>query len=93
MRNIAFFRPSGKCNCVLHAPFVSLRTIVRMDMTEKLSTWGATHAAARDAERAAQRQGGSTAERLRAEARALRERADRLHSEILRPQAEGARHG
>lgn len=56
-----------------------------MDLMEKLSTWGATHAAARDAERAAARKDGADAQRLRHEARALRERADRLHSEILRP--------
>lgn len=55
-----------------------------MDLMEKLSSWGAAHAAARDAERAAARQGGTSAEHLKREARSLREHADRLHSEILR---------
>lgn len=61
---------------------------------DQLSHWGAVHAAAKDAERNAARQDGPTAERLKAEARLLRERADRLHSEIVRPRAaEGPRNG
>ena len=55
-----------------------------MNMLEALSTWGATHAAAREAERAASHHAGPTAEDLRNKARKLRERADHLHSEILR---------
>jgi hypothetical protein len=58
-----------------------------MNLLEKLSNWGAARAAARDAERIAERHGGETAEHLRKEARTLRERADRLHSEILRHDA------
>jgi len=50
-----------------------------MKLTEKLSLWGATHAAARDAERAAAQSGG---EDLRRRASALREHADRLHREV-----------
>ena len=52
-----------------------------MKSTEKLSLWGVAHAAARDAERAAQ-QAGAPSELLRREARLLRERADRLHREV-----------
>lgn len=52
----------------------------------KLSNWGAVHAAARDAERQAERQDGAKAEHFRAEARSLREYADRLHAELVRPQ-------
>ena len=53
-----------------------------MKSTEKLSQWGVAHAAARDAERAAAQQNGESSERLRREARLLRERADRLHREV-----------
>jgi len=53
-----------------------------MQSTEKLSQWGVAHAAARDAERAAAQQTGEPADRLRREARLLRERADRLHREV-----------
>ncbi len=54
-----------------------------MKLTDKLSLWGATHAAARDAERqAAQQQDGADSEELRRQARQLRERADRLHREV-----------
>jgi hypothetical protein len=55
-----------------------------MNLLEKLSNWGAAHAAARDAERTAQRHDGINAEHLHKQARTLRERADRLHSDILR---------
>lgn len=54
-----------------------------MNMLEALSTWGAAHSAARDAERAATGHDGPTADELRRKARSLRERADRLHSEIM----------
>ena len=53
-----------------------------MNPTEKLSLWGVTHAAARDAERAAAGQSGEPGDKLRREARILRERADRLHREV-----------
>jgi hypothetical protein len=56
-----------------------------MDWMNKLSDWGAAHVAARDAERAAAREGGAMAQQLRERARTLREHADRLHSEIVRP--------
>lgn len=49
--------------------------------THKLSLWGAAHAAARDAERAAAQAGGQARDELRHRARVLRERADRLHRE------------
>lgn len=52
-----------------------------IDPTQKLSLWGAAHAAARDAERAAAREGGQACDELRQRARVLRERADRLHRE------------
>jgi hypothetical protein len=55
-----------------------------MKLTEKLSLWGATHAAARDAERAAAQQSGERCDQLRLEARRLRERADSLHREVYR---------
>lgn len=51
-----------------------LQSLASMDMTDKLLQWGATHAAAREAARDEGRQ---------REAQALRERADRLHREIL----------
>lgn len=50
--------------------------------THKLSLWGAAHAAARDAERAAAQEGGQARDELRHRARVLRERADRLHREV-----------
>lgn len=53
-----------------------------MDLTQKLSLWGVTYAAARDAERAAARQSGAPGDHLQREARQLRERADRLHREV-----------
>jgi hypothetical protein len=53
-----------------------------MNMTEKLALWGVTHAAARDAERAAAQQSGVACEAQRHQARLLRERADSLHREI-----------
>ena len=53
-----------------------------MDLTEKLSLWGATHAAAQEAARAAQSEDGCAAQARQREAQALRERADRLHREI-----------
>lgn len=49
--------------------------------THKLSLWGAAHAAARDAERAAAQEAGQARDELRHRARVLRERADRLHRE------------
>jgi hypothetical protein len=61
-------------------PFALEKTA--MNMTEKLSLWGITHAAARDAERAAAQQSGDACELHRRQARVLRERADRLHREI-----------
>jgi len=56
-----------------------------MDLTERLRAWGAAHAQARSAESAA-REGcdGAASTSLRSEARALRDRADRLHREIYR---------
>ena len=53
-----------------------------MDVTEKLSLWGATHAAARVAAREAAQAAGLHSETRQREAQALRERADRLHREI-----------
>lgn len=55
----------------------------RMDITEQLKAWGAAHAQARAAERAAGEKGstGQDAE-VQREARSLRERADRLHRDI-----------
>lgn len=53
-----------------------------MNMTEKIALWGATHAAARDAERAASQHAGASGEALRREAQRLRERADSLHREV-----------
>ncbi len=53
-----------------------------MNMTEKISLWGVTHARARDAERAAAQHGGEAGDELHREARRLRESADRLHREI-----------
>ncbi len=53
-----------------------------MVFAKKLSLWGTVHAAAREAERAAAQNGGERSERLRAEAQALRARADRLHREV-----------
>lgn len=54
-----------------------------MDITEELKAWGAAHAQARAAERAAV-EGGPTGQDAEAqrEARSLRERADRLHRDI-----------
>ena len=54
-----------------------------MDITEQLKAWGAAHAQARAAERAAG-QGGPKGQDAQAqrEARSLREHADRLHREI-----------
>jgi hypothetical protein len=56
-----------------------------MDITEQLKAWGAAHAQARAAERAAG-EGGPTGQDADAqrEARSLRERADRLHRDIYR---------
>jgi hypothetical protein len=56
-----------------------------MDITEQLKAWGAAHAQARAAERAA-RKAGNTGHpgEMHSEARVLRERADRLHREIYR---------
>ena len=48
-----------------------------------LSSWGATYAAAREAERAAASKSGPDANQWRARAAALREHANRLHAEIL----------
>jgi len=53
-----------------------------MDLTEKLSLWGATHAAARNTERAAAQRSGPDSIELRREAQRLREHADRLHREV-----------
>ena len=52
-----------------------------IDPTHTLSLWGAAHAAARDAERAAAQERGQGRDELRQRARVLRERADRLHRE------------
>jgi hypothetical protein len=56
-----------------------------MDITEQLKAWGAAHAQARAAERAAG-EGGPTGQDtdVQREARSLRERADRLHRDIYR---------
>jgi hypothetical protein len=56
-----------------------------MDITEQLKAWGAAHAQARAAERAAA-EGGPTGHdtEVQREARSLRERADRLHHDIYR---------
>ncbi len=55
-----------------------------MDLTDRLRQWGAAHAQARSAERAAARHADAPAEQRSAEARKLRQEADRLHSEIYR---------
>ncbi len=55
----------------------------RMDINEQLRAWGAVHAQARAAESSLQEtQGAADSRRLQSEAKALRERADRLHREI-----------
>ncbi|HYF21471.1 MAG TPA: hypothetical protein VEA40_26650 [Ramlibacter sp.] len=53
-----------------------------MDLAEQLRAWGQAHAAARAAERAALQRERNDTEDLRRQARALRERADRLHGEV-----------
>ena len=56
-----------------------------MNVMQKLSLWGAMHAAARDAAKAAEKHDDcSDVEARRREAQVLRERADRLHREIYR---------
>ena len=56
-----------------------------MDVTEQLRAWGAAHAQARAAERSAQQAGRTDDSRdLQRKAKALRERADRLHRDIYR---------
>lgn len=55
-----------------------------MKLTDKLSLWGTTHSAARDAERAAAQHSGERRDELRREAQRLRERADSLHREVYR---------
>jgi hypothetical protein len=58
-------------------------TLARMDTTERLRAWGATHAQARKAETAAQQSNDSDeAGRLWREAETLRQEADRLHRDI-----------
>ena len=52
-----------------------------MDMTERLRAWGAAHAQARSAECAG---AADPSPELQREAKALRERADRLHRQIYR---------
>jgi hypothetical protein len=54
-----------------------------MELNEKLTLWGAMHAAAREAALAATAN-DADAEAKRRQAQALRERADRLHREIYR---------
>lgn len=54
-----------------------------MDITEQLKAWGAAHAQARAAERAAgERSANGHDTEAQHEARALREHADRLHRDI-----------
>jgi hypothetical protein len=55
-----------------------------MDLTEKLRHWGNAYAAARNAERAAAKQGSPTHADLQRQAQQLREHANRLHGEIYR---------
>ena len=56
-----------------------------MDVTEQLRAWGAAHAQARAAERTAQQPERAHESRdLQRDAKALRERADRLHRDIYR---------
>lgn len=62
-----------------------------MKLTEKLSLWGTTHSAARDAERAAAQQSGERRDELRREAERLRHRADSLHREVYRELGPGSR--
>ncbi len=52
-----------------------------MNVTEKLCLWGVTHAAARHAELAAQKN-DKNCDEVRRQAKLLRERADRLHREV-----------
>jgi hypothetical protein len=53
-----------------------------MDLNTKLSLWGTTHAAAREAARAAEREQGPGAQARKRQAQELRERAELLHREI-----------
>jgi acyl-CoA reductase-like NAD-dependent aldehyde dehydrogenase len=53
-----------------------------MTVTDKLCLWGVTHAAARDAERAASQQSAQGREEIGRKAKLLREHADRLHREV-----------
>ena len=62
-----------------------------MELTEKLLLWGRTHAAARNATRAAEQERGPRGQERQREARALRESADRLHHEIYRELGAGRR--
>lgn len=55
-----------------------------MDITEQLKAWGAAHAQARAAERAAARSHTNQNADAQREARSLREHADRLHRDIYR---------
>lgn len=55
-----------------------------MDILNKLSQWGAVHAAARQAERAAADAAAPDADARRRDALHLRERADSLHREVYR---------
>jgi hypothetical protein len=52
-----------------------------MDSTQRLQAWGAAHAQARRAERAARDGGHGNAQDLWREAKSLRAQADRLHRE------------
>ena len=54
----------------------------KIDLTEKLRLWGAAHAQARAAERAAAELREEAGDDARRQALSLRERADRLHRDI-----------
>lgn len=54
----------------------------KMDLTDKLRTWGATHAQARIARQQSAAQRGGESSDLHEKARDLQQRADALHREI-----------
>jgi hypothetical protein len=64
-----------------------------MNVMQKLSLWGETHAAARHAEHAAAQEHGEPCEQLRREAMLLRERANRLHREVYMELGSGGKGG
>ncbi len=81
---VAAPREGGSTGAFLHGRARANPRMHCMKLTDKLSLWGTTHAAARDAERAAAQGSGERREELRLEAQRLREQADSLHREVYR---------